>query len=146
MNNLITEKMIILDKVLKDKNEIITTLAQQMNSAGRLNNLDKYIDAVKSREADFSTSMGFYVAIPHGKSDAVKNSALAFIRLKDMVEWSDQEKVKYVFMIAVPRENSGDEHLKILASLSRNLIHEDFREKLMTLQKASELVQIIENI
>lgn len=146
MNNLITDKMIILDQSLKTKDEVIYALAQKINNAGRLNDVNKYIEAVKSREADFPTSMGFYVAIPHGKSDAVKTSALAFLRLKEMVQWSEEENVKYIFMIAVPFENSGDEHLKILAALSRHLMHEDFREKLMMIQEAHELVDIIENM
>lgn len=146
MNNIITKEMIILDKALHCKDEVISVLAATMNAAGRLNNMDEYISAVKDREATFPTSVGFYVAIPHGKSDAVKSSALAFLRLKEMVDWSDEEKVKYVFLIAVPSRNNGNEHLKILASLSRQLIHEEFRKKLVTLQDASELMTIIEEM
>ncbi|WP_182185861.1 fructose PTS transporter subunit IIA [Pectinatus frisingensis] len=146
MNNLITDKMIMLDQSLKTKDEVIRTLAQKINNVGRLNDICKYIEAVKKREADFPTSMGFCVAIPHGKSDAVKTSSLAFLRLNEMVKWSEEENVKYIFMIAVPSENSDDEHLKILAALSRHLMHEDFRKKLMTIQNAHELVDIIENM
>ncbi len=42
----------------------------------------------------------------------------------------DGTKARLVFMIAVPEAAAGDEHLRILALLSRKLMDAGFRERL----------------
>ncbi|MFW6230314.1 MAG: PTS sugar transporter subunit IIA, partial [Halanaerobium sp.] len=39
-----------------------------------------------------------------------------------------------------------NEHLKLLAQLSRNLVHDDFRESLLKAKNAEEVMSILENI
>ena len=80
----------------------------------------------------YTSSIGFLIATPHAKSVHVKEPSLAFARLKDPVQWAN-EKVQMVFQIAVPDPGQGDKHLEILAKLSRKIIHDDFREQLLSL-------------
>ena len=40
--------------------------------------------------------------------------------------------VRGVLLIAVPAGARGEEHLRLIARLSRRLMHEDFREELLT--------------
>lgn len=87
--------------------------------------------------------MGFDVAIPHGKCDSVKHAALAFARLDKEIQWSEEEKVKYVFLIAVPGKEAGDTHLKILAQISRKIMREEFREKLMEADNVDQILQVL---
>ncbi|MNN72416.1 PTS system mannose-specific EIIBCA component [compost metagenome] len=51
-----------------------------------------------------------------------------------------------VFMIAVPAENVGNEHLKILVALSRKLIHEEFRQQLLNAKSVDEVIEIVKSI
>lgn len=143
MESLMTEQLVALDLDLASKEEVIRHLARMIQAAGRLNNEDEYIQAVFKREEEFATAMGFSVAIPHGKTDAVKIPALAFARLTNAIKWSDEEEVRFIFQIAVPEEAAGDYHLKILASLSRQLIHEEFCEKLASITEPSNIVKLI---
>jgi fructose PTS system EIIBC or EIIC component len=57
---------------------------------------------------------------------------VAFARSAEGVEWGslDGTKARLVFMIAVPEAAAGDEHLRILALLSRKLTDPGFRERL----------------
>lgn len=146
MDELMTMGMVVLDAKARTKNEAIRMLAERMEKEGRLKDLESYIAAVQAREEAFSTAMGFDVAIPHGKSAAVKTASLAFARLEETVEWSVGDTAKFIFMIAVPSKAAGDDHLKILAALSRQLIHEEFREGLTQIGQPQELVAMIENL
>lgn len=49
------------------------------------------------------------------------------------------------FQIAVP-EGAANQHLDILAIIFKNLIHEDFRKKLMDAKTPEEVCKLIESI
>mgnify|MGYP002854286422 CR=1 FL=1 len=143
MEGLINENLVALDLEANSKGDVIHILAGLIRKEGRLNDEAKYIEAVFAREQEFATAMGFSVAIPHGKTNAVKTPALAFARLKKEIKWSDEENVRFVFLIAVPEEAAGDYHLKILASLSRQLIHAEFCDKLAKITEPREIVGLV---
>lgn len=81
------------------------------------------------REEVVSTAIGYSVAIPHGESDAVKDTFVACLKLNHPLQW-DEEQVNLIFMIGVPLASRNAEHLRILAMLSRHLIKADFRQQL----------------
>ncbi|GAA3232031.1 hypothetical protein GCM10020256_47110 [Streptomyces thermocoprophilus] len=70
---------------------------------------------------------------PHAKTDAVTAPVVGFARSDAGVEWGslDGTKARLVFMIAVPEAAAGDEHLRILALLSRKLMDTGFRRRLL---------------
>ena len=71
--------------------------------------------------------------------------ALGFGRSQIGIEYDsmDNKPVHLIFLIAVP-ETSNDEHLRILSQLSRKLMHEDVRQKLMTVTTVEEIYQMFE--
>jgi fructose-specific phosphotransferase system IIA component len=137
-NNLQPE-LILLDVYVKSREEIIDQLAKIMGTKGVFTDPDAYLEQVYKRERNGSTAIGFEVAIPHGKSKGVAKPTVAFARLANPITWDGEETVSLVFLIAVPEEEAGDEHLKILASLSRKLIHEEFRQLLKTAATKAEI-------
>lgn len=144
MENLINKEMIILDLEAETKSEVIEKLAKVIEGQNRLWDYSAYVEQVYERENEFPTSIGFDVSIPHGKCSAVKSSTVAFARLKKSVKWSEDEDVRYVFLLAVPSEEAGNTHLKILAQLSRKLMREEFREQLEKSQSVNEILDVLE--
>jgi PTS system fructose-specific IIA component/PTS system nitrogen regulatory IIA component len=55
----------------------------------------------------------------------------------------DGEGVGLVFLLAVPEECQGDQHLKIIAGLSRKLVHQEFRETLAHATSDQEIVDLL---
>lgn len=136
--------LILFDVEAPTKEDVIAALAAAMDADGRLSSKEGYVADVLKREASSSTAIGFDVATPHAKSEAVTTASLGFARLKQPIDW-DGEQVSLVFQIAVPLAEAGDRHLVILAQLARHLMHEDFRAKLAqatTPQAVLELVDI----
>ncbi len=140
---LIDESLIALDIELNSKDEVIKYICDLMEANGRLLSRDVYVHDVYEREKIYSTAVGLSFAIPHAKSRGVKSNSLVFIRLKNEIEWSQDEKVKCVFGIAVPFENAGNEHLDILAMLARKIVNDEFRQSLFMSKSKRNCLDLI---
>ena len=97
---MIIDKDLILLDLTGDKETIISTLANQVFEHGRLEAKQEYIEAVLKREKEYSTALGYEVAIPHGQSDTVKDPFVIFGRVKEPI-LQDQHEVQLVFLIAM---------------------------------------------
>lgn len=148
LTNLLKKETILLSLDVASKDECIEELAKSLTNAGFLKDQASYIETVLNRENNGSTGIGFGVAIPHGKSKGVITPGLAFARLANPIDWKslDEQPVSVVFMIAVPEENVGNEHLQILIAISRKLMHEEFRNQLLTAQTSEDVLATLQNI
>lgn len=147
INDLIRSEWIRLDMEGESREQVIRDLAGILDRSGILSDMEQYLADVFDREKMGSTAIGFDVAIPHGKSAGVKEPAVAFARLSRPIRWESEkdEQARLVFLIAVPKEKEGNEHLQILAALSRKLIDESFRLRLMELSSPEEVIQALQN-
>jgi len=142
MRELINESLIILDMTASAKEDAIIQLVGLLEGDARLFDQARFTQAVLERETLISTAVGFEVAIPHGKSSYVNNPSVAFARLKNTLSWGN-ERVRLVFLLAVPEEQAGTEHLKLLANLSRRLMCNDFRSKLFRLENKRDIIELL---
>ncbi len=146
MNKIIDINLIDLNLNCISREEAIKAMAELMDRCGRLNDKEEYIRVVMERERLSSTGIGFGIGIPHGKSNAVKVPSLALGRMGQGIEWKslDEKPVNIVFLIAVPQESSN-QHLKILAALSRKLMDEEFIKQLKETNDEELLIKVIES-
>ncbi|WP_047979544.1 fructose-specific PTS transporter subunit EIIC [Ornithinibacillus contaminans] len=130
------------------RDEVIDELIERLDAAGILESKQVYKQAILDRENQSSTGLGMNIAIPHGKTNAVKRPAVAFGIKRDGVDWGslDGSDAKLIFMIAVPEESAGDAHLRILQMLSRKLMDEDYRNQLLQVASKSEAMTLLEDI
>lgn len=138
-----SNEIVMFDVEASSKEEIIDIISEAMDRDGRLNDKDGYVADVIKREAGSSTAVGFMVATPHAKSVHVKEPSLAFLKLRNAIKWDSEETVQMVFQIGVPSPGQGDRHLEILSALFRNLVHDDFREKLSAATTAEEVIALV---
>lgn len=133
----------IFDMKAKTKAEAINELIEVLAADGKITDKEVFTQAVLKREEEFSTGIGFGIAIPHGKSNAVTTASIVFGRSKTGVDYeSMDEKPAYLFfLIAVP-EKSDDTHLRALGEISRRLMHADIREKLMNSENYEDIIEI----
>lgn len=148
LSDLLTEDLIILDLKGSTRDEVMEELVDCLEKAGALRNRQEYVKALYEREEKGTTGIGFGIAIPHGKSAGVAEPRVAFGRKPEGVDWNsmDGEKAKLIFMIAVPEEQAGNEHLKILQALSRKLIDDSFRAALLNAKTKDEIVSLIQTM
>lgn len=146
MTTLIDQNSVFLDADLTSKDQALKLLAEGIKASGSVSDVDLFLQDVKAREEHSSTGIGFGVAIPHGKSDGVIKPALAFARPKTPLDWDaiDGKPVSIIILLAVPKAAGGTDHLRILATISKQLIHESFRQSLLDAKTNEEIIKILD--
>ena len=132
IRDLLSPARVTFDLKSNSKEEAIDELIDILDRDGKLYDRALFKKAVMDREAVFSTGVGLGIAIPHGKDKSVKEPAVTFGLSKQGVDFkaSDGTLAHLLFLISVP-EDSDDMHLKVLVTISRKLMHEDVRNKLL---------------
>lgn len=143
--DLLNMQGIELDLKVSNKAEAIDKIVDLMDKTGNLNDKEEYKKAILAREELSTTGIGDGIAIPHGKTKAVKRAGLAAAVCKDGVDYDalDGAPVYLFFMIAVP-DNSDNLHLEVLARLSTILMDEEFRKKLISCTDKNEFLRLID--
>ncbi|QWC22505.1 PTS fructose transporter subunit IIABC [Bacillus haikouensis] len=140
--------LINIDLEGSTRDDVIDEMIQLLNQTGSITSAAEFKEAILNREAESTTGIGMNIAIPHGKSEAVTKPSVVFGIKRDGVDWNslDGSDAKLIFMIAVPKESEGNEHLKILQLLSRQLMDEEYREKLLKVNTKEEAYHLLEEI
>lgn len=127
------------------KEQCINELVDLMDKTGNLKDKEEYRKAILAREELSTTGIGDGIAIPHGKTKAVKNASLAAAICKAGVDYDslDGAPAHLFFMIAVP-DNNDNLHLDVLARLSTILMDENFRKSLINCKDKDEFLKLID--
>ncbi|MDY7528618.1 MULTISPECIES: fructose-specific PTS transporter subunit EIIC [unclassified Cryobacterium] len=147
MSALITPELVALDKNLgAAPSSVIRRLAELVVGAGRATEIESlYADAL-AREAKTATGIPGGLAIPHCRSAAVTEPTLALARLSTPVDFGAGDgPADLVFLIAAPA-GADQEHLKILAKLSRSLMKPAFTAALRAATTPAEIVELVTNV
>jgi mannitol/fructose-specific phosphotransferase system IIA component (Ntr-type) len=125
---------IITDRKFKDKNEVISYLANLNNQNVIVPS--NYEKDVLERESVVSTYVGFGVAIPHAKSLSLKSPFVIYAKFEEGVKWDESdEKVNQVFMIGVPK-----------SEISKSLMRSSFRDELIQAKNEEEVYKLLKTI
>jgi fructose PTS system EIIBC or EIIC component len=148
LTDITSEFLIETDLAGTTRDDVIDELIAKFDASGVLSSKEEFKQAILNREEQSSTGLGMSIAIPHGKSAAVKHPAVAFGIKTEGVDWNslDGSSAKLIFMIAVPEKAAGDAHLKILQMLSRKLMDEEFRNQLLKTTTKAEAYKLLEDI
>ena len=142
--DLLEEKSIKLNSMASSKEEVLNQMINLISQTKNIVNKQEFKEVVFKREKEGTTGIGEGIAIPHGKSRAVKKACLAAMVLPKGVEFEalDKKKVNLIFLIAAP-ENGENTHLEVLSRLSALLMDENFRQKLKSAKTPLEFKNII---
>ena len=147
MSEVVQKGLIIVDQEFNEKEDAIQSLISRALASGKIKDEKNFYKAVRQREEEVSTAIGYSIAIPHGKSEAVLEPFVAFARNVCEFQWGEEDdsKVRLIFMIGVPNESS-QLHLKFISQLSKKLLDEEFREKLLMLDSIEEILYQLKTI
>ncbi|MGN4533318.1 fructose-specific PTS transporter subunit EIIC [Bacillus cereus group sp. MYBK257-2] len=148
LTDIINLELIETDLKGETRDDIIDEMIQKLKQVGALHSVTEFKQAIMNREQESTTGIGINIAIPHGKSAAVRKPSVVFGIKQSGIDWNslDGTKAKLIFMIAVPKGNEGNEHLKILQMLSRKLMDDSYRERLLSVQTKAEAYKLLDEI
>ncbi|MBW5423555.1 PTS fructose transporter subunit IIC, partial [Streptomyces sp. BG9H] len=148
LSGYLTERTVKVQLAARDKDAAIREMAALLAATGRVNDVEELVRTALRREEQGTTGLGEEIAIPHAKTDAVDAPVVGFARSAEGVEWGslDGTKAKLIFMISVPEAAAGDEHLRILALLSRKLMDTGFRERLVAAPDDVAILDVLREV
>ena len=143
ISDILSEKIIKTDMECTDKDDAINKIIDLASNSGLMLDVEKVRECVFEREKLVSTGVGKGFAIPHGKTDEIKDIVAAFAVLKDPIDFDsiDLEPVKFIFLI-VGKESLLNAHIKLLSRISRLMNKDDFREKLEEAKSSEEVMKL----
>ena len=144
ITDLLHFETINLNASCKDKDDAINQVISLMAKAGVVNDVNELKKAVLAREQISSTGLGEEVAIPHAKTNAMKEPQIAAMVVRDGVDFDsiDGEKVKLIFFIGTSFTYSNV-HLEALARLSQLLLRPNFKTDLLKALTKKDFVEVI---
>ena len=127
------------------KEEIINEMIDLFKGDERVLNVESIRTVVLEREKIMSTGVGNGFAIPHGKTNMVKEMVAGFGLLKNPIDFDaiDGAPVNLIFML-IGQEDSVGQHIKMLSRISRIMNQESVRKKLADANSTEEVFQIFE--
>jgi fructose-specific phosphotransferase system IIA component len=145
LSSFLREDLIQLELQSKTKNDVIQECIDLISKAGEITNKEEFKKTILEREQLETTGIGDGIAIPHGRTDAVKQLVIAFGKSKDGIDFQslDGNPAYLFFMIASPQNASGV-YLRVLAKISRLLKSYDFRTALRNAETPAQVIEIFQ--
>lgn len=146
-SHLFDQHTIVMTDQEMSRDDAIDMLIHQLKVCRYVEHTSHLKNAVLEREMESTTAIGMNVAIPHAKSDVVKQPIVAVMKNSHGVQWEslDGSLPELIFLIAVPN-NSKDTHLKILQRLSKALMNDTTRQSLIEANSTTEIYNLLMKI
>jgi len=144
ITDILVREASILDLKSTAKDDLLAEMAAALAAVEPALEAESLLGVLREREALQSTGIGEGVAIPHGKIDGLDRLVAAFARSTTGVDFDsiDGQPTQLLFLLVVP-EQSGGQHLKALARISRFFRDASFREKLLGATDLEEIFRAI---
>ncbi len=144
ITDLINRQLICLDLKASTKQEVFEELIELLAKDNRIKDKQKFLTDIQAREEIGNTGFEDGVALPHAKSTAVSQPAVAIGISRSGIEYGaeDGQPSKLFFMIASP-DNGADHHIEVLAELSSKLIEQGFIEQFMQASSEQQALELL---
>lgn len=126
------------------KREIIEGLVDLACSSGKVSDREKALKCILEREEKMSTGMQHGIAIPHGKTDAVKELVACIAVSREPVDFSSLDgRPSRIFICTLsPLDRSGP-HIQFLAEVGKLLAEESRRNEVMAAADPAEVIRAL---
>ncbi len=140
LKKVISPDTVWVDLKADSKQGIIEEMIDRLMVAEKIKDRDAVLKAVIEREEKMSTGLQNGVAIPHGKTDAVKSLVAAIGLNKAGVNFDSMDGSPCtIFVMTLSPLKRGGAHMQFLAEVSRLISPSAERKKLLACKTSSEI-------
>ncbi|HAW4336776.1 TPA: PTS 2-O-a-mannosyl-D-glycerate transporter subunit IIABC [Escherichia coli] len=130
------------------REEAIHVLTQLLAALGKISSTEQFLEEVYRRESLGPTALGEGLAVPHGKTAAVKEAAFAVATLSEPLQWEGvdgPEAVDLVVLLAIPPNEAGTTHMQLLTALTTRLADDEIRARIQSATTPDELLSALDD-
>ncbi len=146
MSQVIVSKAFTNLPIDADKRMVISALVGALSGARKINpeHADAIVEGAMNREAIGSTGIGHGIAIPHCRTNLVKDIVCAYGTSEGGIDFDslDGEPVHSIFLLLTPPDQK-EQHLQLMKSFASQIRKEHFCEFLHQVKAAQGLVDLL---
>ncbi len=142
--DLITEDVVKVPLAADNKPALLREMVQVLKDAGKIDDFDTVLQAIQDREDKQSTGLEKGIAVPHGKTSAVKSLVIAVGVSNEGIDFNslDKEPSKLFFMLIAPPDQPGP-HVQALAEIAKLAKSPAFLNILIKADSAKAVVSLL---
>jgi fructose-specific phosphotransferase system IIA component len=143
LRDIVSPASVEVGSTYTDKTAVIDRLVELAANTGKISDMQEAKNEVWERESIMSTGVGGGIALPHAKTNAVKEPVGSVIVLKEGLDFDslDNEDVDILFLL-LGRESNVGLHLRLLSKISRLLSGNEFQNELKTAKDPNEVMDL----
>ena len=145
MSQFVSEKSVFVNQNLESREALLRFVSDKAAEFGITDNADAVYDAFMAREAMGETGMTDGFAVPHAKSDDIKDAAVIVVKNERALEWPsfDEKPVDVAIALLVPGGEAGTTHIKLLSKTAVLLMKDEFKNLVHGTDDASAIADAI---
>jgi fructose PTS system EIIA component len=143
--DLTTSELVILELEATDKADAAAQLAERLFAAGRVTDLQGFLEHVNAREHQLATGLPGGIGLPHARSEFVSRTSIAvgITKYGHALDFGAADGPATVILLIATPASSFSDHLEVLATMARSLSKESFRESLRRAYDAEVISELI---
>ncbi|CCG57886.1 putative phosphotransferase system enzyme IIA [Brachyspira pilosicoli WesB] len=119
----VSESNIFLNKFCLNKDDLFDFLSKISENLGISNNAEDVKKGLFDREKEGNTIIGDMIAMPHARSESIKELKVILVKLEKPIEYNKNENIDLVYSILAPLK-SNNEFIDILSSVA-SIVQDD---------------------
>jgi fructose-specific phosphotransferase system IIA component len=141
--DLISPEIVKVPLTSTNKPAVMRELVEILKDAGKISDTESVLDAINSREELGSTGLELGIAVPHAKSESVKNLTLAIGISPEGIDFSSLDgKPSHLFFLMLAPPNQSGPHIEALAEIAKLSRSRAFCDALVRAHTPQEVVDL----
>ena len=126
------------------KDEILEEMLSLLEKSGSVVNRAQVLSALKERESTMSTGIGNGIAIPHTKTNGVKETCVAIGIKRDGMNYESLDgKPAHIFVMLVSPIDGSNPLMRAMSAFTGALMHEEVRSALLNAKTPQGVIGIL---
>ncbi|WP_313184717.1 PTS sugar transporter subunit IIA [Lacrimispora sp.] len=143
LKDVINQNAVAVNVRAKNKEEVFDYVCDLLFKDGSITSTEEFKQDLYLRESQGKTGIGEGIAIPHGKSSAVRRNCVSILKVEKPIQWEtlDNEPVQVFIIFAVNQKDKNEYFLRLMASVAKKLAQEGVCGKLRNSCSKEEILE-----
>jgi fructose-specific phosphotransferase system IIA component len=141
--DLITPEVVKVPLTTDNKPDVLRELVQILKDAGKIDDVEGVLEAIRQREEMGSTGLELGIAVPHAKSDAVRDLTLGIGVSPRGIDFNSMDgKPSHLFFLMLAPPSQSGPHIEALAEIAKLSRSRAFCTSLINARSPHEVVDM----
>ena len=146
MSDFVRAGNVFVGQSLDTREDMLRFIADRAAELGITDDAGAVYEAFVAREEMGETGMTDGFAVPHAKSDAIKEAAVIVVKNDHAIEWPsfDDKPIDIAISLLVPDGEAGTMHIRLLSKTAVLLMKDEFKALVRGTDDAAAIAAAVE--